>query len=260
MKIDDLSAVILTYNEEENIERVLLKLKWLKKVYVVDSYSTDKTHELCLNHSNVTYLTRKFDNHASQWNYGLEFVTTPWVLTLDADYVLDDDWEEEWRKLDAQHQGYLVSFRYIINDRPLSSALYPSKVVLFQKEHGTFIQDGHTQRLLLKGTVGRFPAKISHDDRKKLVRWLSNQVKYADLESDKILSNTQLTKIDKIRKTAWLMPILIVPYCLIIIGLLFDGKRGWIYTLQRLVAETLISLMILEKKSNEEKQCKDIRS
>src|SRR5882672_9201796 len=83
-----LTAVILTWNEEENIARTLSRLGWLGKIIVVDSYSTDKTIELIRTFPNTEVYTRKFDTHATQWNYGLSLCNSEWILSLDADYIL----------------------------------------------------------------------------------------------------------------------------------------------------------------------------
>jgi glycosyltransferase involved in cell wall biosynthesis len=255
MKTQNLSAVLLTFNEEDNIKRSLNSLSWLNKVYVIDSFSSDMTSELCSHFNNVVFVTRRFDDHASQWNFGLDLVNTEWVLTLDADHVLDYDWHQKWLHCDGKYDGYLAEFRYLIHGYPLRSCLYPRKVVLFRKCCGRFIQDGHTQRLILNGKVGIFPAKISHDDRKKTHRWVLNQINYCELEATKILRKSQMRSIDKARSYVWIMPIIIMPYCLFVKGLILDGRRGWVYTLQRLIAETLISILILEKKFHEENKC-----
>src|SRR5438270_13866515 len=87
----DITPLILTFNEEENIARTIGKLSWAKEVVVIDSGSTDRTIELArATHPNVRIVERIFDTHAAQWNFGLAQVRTPWVLSLDADYELSD--------------------------------------------------------------------------------------------------------------------------------------------------------------------------
>src|SRR5438067_1255528 len=95
VKASKLQAVILTKNEEPNIERVMDRLQWLEKVVVVDSFSTDKTLEILHSYSNVEVHQRAFDTHAMQWNYGVSQCATEWILSLDADYVLGDAFVEE---------------------------------------------------------------------------------------------------------------------------------------------------------------------
>src|SRR4051794_39827406 len=90
-----ITGLLLTYNEEDNIIRVLDRLTWLPKVLVIDSYSTDSTLQILRRYPNVEVHQRKFDTHATQWNYGLSLCDSQWILSLDADYVLSDAFVEE---------------------------------------------------------------------------------------------------------------------------------------------------------------------
>src|SRR5437764_327934 len=85
-----LLSLCSTYNEAPNIGRTLGRLHWAKRIVVVDSMSTDETCQIAKKQAGVAVLQRPFDNHASQWNYGLAQVTTEWVLSLDADYQRTD--------------------------------------------------------------------------------------------------------------------------------------------------------------------------
>jgi len=88
--LDQITPVILTFNESSNICRTLEQLKWATDIVIVDSYSTDNTVELLKNHPQVRVFQRKFDSHANQWNYAISNteIKTDWVLALDADYIL----------------------------------------------------------------------------------------------------------------------------------------------------------------------------
>lgn len=90
MKLEQITPVILTYNESSNIERSLKQLFWAKTIVVIDSYSEDETLKILSDYKQVQLFQRIFDNHTNQWNYGIEKVTTKWVLSLDADYILSD--------------------------------------------------------------------------------------------------------------------------------------------------------------------------
>src|SRR5690349_3324330 len=94
------TALILTYNEEENIARTLAAISWIGEVVIVDSGSTDRTLEIARSsHPNVRIVQRNFDTHANQWNFGLAQIHTPWALTLDADYEVSAALAEEIQKL-----------------------------------------------------------------------------------------------------------------------------------------------------------------
>ena len=60
-----LTALVLTYNEQENIRRNLEALVWVPKVIVVDSFSNDQTLEIARSFPNVQIVQRVFDTHAN---------------------------------------------------------------------------------------------------------------------------------------------------------------------------------------------------
>ena len=85
-----LSAVIITYNEERNIERCLASLDGIvDEIVVVDSYSSDRTEEICRSFS-VRFITHKFEGHIQQKNFAISCASFDWILSLDADEVLSE--------------------------------------------------------------------------------------------------------------------------------------------------------------------------
>lgn len=85
-----LSVVIITYNEEKNIERCLLSLKEVAdEIVVLDSFSTDETKFICEKH-NVKFFQHKFDGHIQQKNRAITYASNSHVLSLDADEALDE--------------------------------------------------------------------------------------------------------------------------------------------------------------------------
>jgi glycosyltransferase involved in cell wall biosynthesis len=86
----DFTFLILTYNEEQNLPRLLNSIKDLKAdTYVLDSGSVDRTLEIC-SQAGIQLKYHKFENHPKQWHQALkEFnIRTPWVIGLDADQHL----------------------------------------------------------------------------------------------------------------------------------------------------------------------------
>jgi glycosyltransferase involved in cell wall biosynthesis len=84
-----LSVVIITYNEEKNIERCLRSVKEVAdEIVVLDSFSTDKTKEICEKYG-VKFFQHAFDGHIQQKNRAITYATFPHVLSLDADEALD---------------------------------------------------------------------------------------------------------------------------------------------------------------------------
>lgn len=253
-RLENITPLILTWNEEPNLARVLARLGWAREIVVVDSGSTDATCDIARAHVNARLLSRPFDDHTSQWNHGVDAVTTPWVLALDADYVLGPDFENELAALDDQADAYEAGFRYLIFGRALRGSLYPPRAVLFRKDRCRYAQDGHTQLLHVTGGTGRLSTLIDHDDRKPLTRWLSSQDKYAILEAGKLLhtDSSSLRLQDRLRLTGWAAVPAVVIHTLLVRGVILDGWRGWYYTLQRMLAEMLLALRLLEKRFTRE--------
>ena len=91
---------------------------------------------------------------------------------------------------------------------------------------------------------------IYHDDRTSLAHWFASQQRYARQEAEHLLTSdrTALPRNERIRLAAWPAPLAVMVYTLLVKGCLFDGWRGWFYTLQRMLAETLIALEIIDRR------------
>lgn len=247
--LNQITPVILTYNEEANIERTLHQLSWAKRIVVIDSFSTDATLEILSHYPQVDVFKRVFDTHASQWNYGLQQVTTDWILSLDADYCLSEALINEIRELKPSAEAYSIRFKYCVNGKPLRGAILPPRIALFHRHYSSYIDDGHTQLLKVRGKIESLSNYIFHDDRKSLKRWLWAQDRYAVLEVEKLIrSNPQtLGLADRIRSHKIVAPFLVLLYCLFVRGVIFDGPAGWYYAWERMLAEILLSLHLIEK-------------
>lgn len=246
---DSLTAVVLTRDEAPNIGRCLERLRWVPRVVVVDSFSTDETADIAHKFPNVEVVQRAFDAHARQWSHGVEQATTEWVLALDADYMITDELADEIRGLveDGTTDAYEADFVYCIHGRPLRGTIYTPTKILFRRARGCYIQEGHTQRLQVAGRARRLTGRVRHDDRKPLSRWFRNQLAYAALEADHLrsLAPDQRALSDRLRLHL-IMPIVVPFYCLVAQRGLFDGWAGIYYALQRTLAEILIALDLLD--------------
>lgn len=245
------SALLLTYNEQENIGRTLAALRWIEEVVLIDSFSTDDTLEIAAaTHSGVRVIQRPFDSFAKQCNFGLEHVRSPWVLSLDADYELEAELTEEIAALEPglEVAGYAVRFRYCVWGRPLRSTLYPPRTVLYRRDHATYHDEGHGHRVRLRdGVVLPLRGRVRHDDRKPLSRWLLSQDRYMHVEAPYLLGMppSELSRQDRLRRRAILAPAVIFLYLMFGRGLVLDGWPGWYYVFQRTLAETLLALRII---------------
>jgi glycosyltransferase involved in cell wall biosynthesis len=252
--LDQITPLILTYNEAPNIARTLERLSWAREVVVVDSCSSDRTRDIAASFANVRVVERAFTTHAEQWNFGLRDtgITDDWVLALDADFVLTDEVTREIGALRpaADVGGYRASFTYCINGTPLRSGVYPPVTVLYRRAAAEYLQDGHTQRVRVTGAVVPMSARILHDDRKPLSHWIASQVRYMRLEADKLdaTPSSALGAGDRLRKWIVVAPPLMFGLCLFGRGGILDGWPGLYYALQRSAAELILSLSLVERR------------
>jgi glycosyltransferase involved in cell wall biosynthesis len=248
--LDQITPMIPTLNEEANIERTLSKLTWAKRILIVDSGSTDRTVELARRYPQVDILYRAFDTAANQCNFGLQHIGSEWVLSMDADYVLSDELVSELKELrpEAEIGGFSVEFVYRIYGRPLRGSLYPSRVVLYRRDNAVYRDEGHTQRVQISGEIGKLTGEIYHDDHKTMDRWFASQLRYANLEVGRLLTveRSGLDFMDRLRLMIVPAPFVAFLYALIWKGCLFDGLPGWYYAFQRLCAEVLMSIKLVE--------------
>jgi glycosyltransferase involved in cell wall biosynthesis len=248
--LEEITPLIITYNEAPNIERTIERLTWANTIVIIDSYSTDETLKILQTYPQVKIFQKEFESFASQCNYGLAQIQSEWVLSLDADYILSDELINEIKALPKEPEvdSYIVKFKYCIFGHPLRGTLYPPRKVLYRTNKAVYAEDGHAHRVCIDGTYGKLDSYIYHDDRKPLDRWLKAQNNYMVIESKKILETpvSELSLSDRIRRQKILAPFLILFYCLIINKGILDGWPGWYYALQRTLAEILLAIHIIE--------------
>jgi len=167
--VTQLSVVIITYNEEKNIARCLDSVSRIAdEVIVVDSFSTDKTTEICKT-LGARVIQHKFDGHIEQKNFALEQASFPSVLSLDADEVLSDELRSsiaavkaEW-KYDGYEMNRLTNYcgAWIRH-----CGWYPDrKIRLFDKRKGKWTGINPHDRYMLneqKASVGFLKGDILH--------------------------------------------------------------------------------------------------
>lgn len=107
-----IGAIVITWNEAENIERCLESLDFCDTKMVVDSFSTDDTVERASRLADVV-VRRDFVNHAEQKNWAVEQLDTDWVVILDADERIPPELADEIRRcVDfGTHDGWWIRRR-----------------------------------------------------------------------------------------------------------------------------------------------------
>ena len=116
-------------------------------------------------------------------------------------------------------------------------------------KHAFYRQDGHAHRVVVEGEVQDLRWPILHDDRKPLSRWLRSQDIYMQQELSKLSNGNGdgLGLPDRLRRTRILFPFVIFFYCLFVKGAIRDGWAGVYYAFQRMLAEILLALYLIEE-------------
>ena len=244
-----LTPIILTRNEELNIERTLAALSWASKVIVLDSYSTDRTLEIARGFGNVAVRQRAFDRHGAQWAHAIAKcgIVTDYALALDADMIVTPEFLAEFdRHFDPDRfDGAMVPFRYAIDGRALHGSLYPDQLRVFRASRVDVAQEGHTQVFRIPGEIYHARAPLLHDDRKPLEDWFASQVRYSALE-ERAVSGGMATK-SWLRRLG-LMPVVAGLVAYVRAGGPFGGRLSLQYSYQRVVFESLLAMRILAAK------------
>lgn len=90
MKKEPLSVVIITFNEEKNIERCIRSVQSIAdEILVLDSFSKDRTQAIA-EELGARFETHAFDGHIQQKNRAWQMATHDWVLSIDADEAPDE--------------------------------------------------------------------------------------------------------------------------------------------------------------------------
>lgn len=187
----NLSVLILTHNEEQNIGRCLQSLLPLDPaVYVVDSGSTDGTPEICRSYG-ATVVHHDWKNYADQFNWGLGHFgfNTDWIMRMDADEALTPELvqalREFLRRPPAGVSGIWVRRRVHFMGRWIRhGGYYPTWLLrVFRSGLGRCEQRWMDEHIIVgSGATIRLPADIIDDNSKDLTFWTDKHNRYANRE------------------------------------------------------------------------------
>lgn len=194
----DLTTVILTYNEELHIRRCLENVCPIsKKVYVIDSPSTDRTVEICNEFPNVEVVVHKYPgNQAEQFNWAVDNikVDTEWVLRLDADeYLLPElinELQEKLPNIDSDVTGIEFKRRHIFFGRWVKHGIYPVIMLrMFRNGCGRYdnrLMDEHM--ILTKGKSVVLENDFCDHSLISLSDYCRKHINYAQREAVEVLN------------------------------------------------------------------------
>ncbi len=167
--MEKLSVTIITYNEEKNIRDCLESVKWADEIVVVDSFSADKTVEICREWTNKVF-RNEWQGFVEQKNFALSKASHNWILSIDADERVSDELGEEIRRIlndDTAYNGYYMPRKtFYVNKWILHCGWYPDyKIRLFRKNKGRWEGTDGTaihESVKIEGSAGYLKGNILH--------------------------------------------------------------------------------------------------
>ena len=199
----NLTVIVLTYNEELNIEECIRSLSpFDSRIVVVDSGSKDKTLDI-LNKYKVEIYHHEFNNYGDQRNWAQQNtdITTEWVMHLDADERLTKSLCENIinvLKTDCKNEiaGYLISRRTVFMGKFIKYGghypVYHNR--MFRVSKGKCETRLYDQHFIVNGKVEKLSGDII-DVTDDLNDWFNRHMRWAEAEADQIVlenKNSQL--------------------------------------------------------------------
>lgn len=272
----NLTAIILTKNEEQNIVKCINSIKgFASRIIVIDSGSTDNTVSLAKQLGADVYF-HPFENYARQFNWGIDNtgITTKWTLRLDADERFTDALCKELEKKMLEHEeddvnGFVLeAWLFFMGKKLKFGGSRKKKLMVFKTGIGRIEDrkmDEHT--ILSTGRIETIKEKFLHYDFKDLSTYVKKLNWYATREmqdyfedrfSDKHfdggnheINSTRRKKSKYYKAPMFLRCWLYYFYCLILKGNFLNGREGMIYSfLYHFYYRWLVDAKIYEQKKH----------
>ena len=283
----EFSFIILTYNEELHLRRLLNSIVGLDaKIYILDSFSTDKTLDISTEY-HATVIQHAFENHPKQWDFALNCfkIETPWIIGLDADQIVTQELLEMLRDFKseehAQTNGIYFNRKNFFRGRWIKhGGFYPKYLLkMFRRNIGhsdlnenmdhRFVVEGQTE-IWRNGHIIEENLKENH-----ISFWIDKHNRYSDLvaaEEYERLQNLRAQTVSAryfgspderiawMKKIWWKLPLGLRPFLyffyriFIKLGIL-DGKTGILFHfLQGFWFRLVIDIKIAEIRSTTKKE------
>jgi (heptosyl)LPS beta-1,4-glucosyltransferase len=181
----EITAVILTLNEEAHIQPCLESLTWADRMLVFDSFSQDETVALARS-AGAEVRQSRFENYAQQRNAALNCLTTDWVFFVDADERATPELAAEIRRVAAERPEmgwYVPRHNYLFGKLTLGAGWYPDyQLRLFR--HG----DVHYERpvheiAVVGGAIGHLANPLIHYNYHAAAQFRAKQRAYTDYDA-----------------------------------------------------------------------------
>jgi len=181
----NISILVLTLNEEQNLPACLESVAWADDIVVLDSFSTDKTADIARN-TGARIVQRKFDNWAAHQNWAMEHIDFkhPWVFYLDADERMTDELRQEITKIAGNSEEQRVAFycprRNFFMGQWLKHSFRTEAIMRFFRPEKIRFERLVNPTPVLAGPHGHLRSPLLHYNFSKgLTEWLAKHNQYA---------------------------------------------------------------------------------
>jgi len=198
-----ISVVIITFNEEKNIERCLKSVQDIAdEIIVLDSFSNDKTKVICKNY-NIKFFEHEFDGHIQQKNRVITYAENDYVLSLDADEELSDELKKSIYdfKQNPNSDAFFFNRLNIYCGKAIKyTSWYPDrKIRLWNKNSGKW--DGfnpHDTVILNEGIKKKFlKGNLLHYSFNSIEEHISQANKFSSIGAEELIKNKKKLLIIK---------------------------------------------------------------
>jgi len=194
-----ISGVIITFNEEQNIQKCIESLLAVTdEIVVVDSFSTDKTEAICISYDKVSFIKNEFQGHIQQKNYAMEKAQFDFVLSLDADEALSESLQEELlalKKSAGQQKAYsMPRLNNYCGQWIKHSGWYPDrKIRLWDRKIGKWGGVNPHDTVVLEEGIKAYPLKgdLLHYTTSSITTHLNQVNKFSDIAAQQLLQRAK---------------------------------------------------------------------
>lgn len=163
---EKVSVYMITYNNERTVERALASVTWADEIVVVDSFSTDRTVEICRRFSDKV-IQRRWPGHQDQYQYAADLTSYSWIMFVDADEEVPRELAAEIREVlrteNPPYDGYIAYRRtYYLGRWIRHGGWYPDREIrLYRREKGRWAGGLHA-KVMVEGRVGVLKHEYLH--------------------------------------------------------------------------------------------------
>jgi len=189
--VTEISAILITKNEEDNVRDCLASLVFADEIVVVDSGSTDKTEEICRSDPRVRWFAEEWKGYGPQKNSALDKASAPWVFSIDADERVTEGLAREIAGMDLPSspvEGYRVPRKSYFGKRWVRhGGWYPDHTIrLWRKNSGRFADRSVHEVVRLSGSVGTLRGDLLHYTYRDTADFLERMERYAALGAQEL--------------------------------------------------------------------------